>query len=382
MFANLLRTLENVASSKPNQVPAEAAPKVAVRPETLPTATPNPAPTHRSFAQKIATATGIVILFVLLMIFLWASRPILMLGFGCILFAVILRAMARLLRKRIPQIPTQWAVGLATVLLIGLLVAFFIYAAPTISSEFASLTEQIPEALQKVESTLNESRLGRIVLENIQALQGSGSFSQLTGIVGGVLGAITHTVVIIVGGLFLALNPRLYVNGLLKLFPISSRKRGFEVICQVITKLEGWLLGQFIAMLSVGVLTWIGLEILGVPLALILGVIIFIFDFVPFIGPFLGAIPGILVAFSYDPSLVLYVGLVYLVVQNIESYLVVPLVQQKTIAVPPVLLMLVALLGGVLLGIPGTIIATPALVVVMTLVKEIYIKDILKDPHA
>jgi predicted PurR-regulated permease PerM len=132
-------------------------------------------------------------------------------------------------------------------------------------------------------------------------------------------------------------------------------------------------------MFAVGVLTWGGLALLGMPLALVLAVIAFIFDFVPFVGPIVAAIPAVLLAVLEGPQMVLYVALIYLGVQQVESYLVVPIVQQRTVAVPPTLLLLSALLGGVLFGLPGTIIATPALVVLITLVKELYVKDTLGD---
>jgi predicted PurR-regulated permease PerM len=115
------------------------------------------------------------------------------------------------------------------------------------------------------------------------------------------------------------------------------------------------------------------------PLALVLAVIAFVFDFVPFVGPIVAAIPAVLLAVLEGPQMVLYVALIYLGVQQVESLLVVPIVQQRTVAVPPTLLLLSALLGGVLFGLPGTIIATPALVVLITLVRELYVKDTLGD---
>ncbi|HEV7350002.1 AI-2E family transporter [Telluribacter sp.] len=345
-------------------------------------ASATPAP-DLTYAQKVTIAVGITLIMVLVVLMMRASISILLLGFGAVLFAVLLRAIAHFIQRMLPQLPDRWGVGIATLLLLGSLGGFITYAAPQISEQFTTLTEKIPPAIEQVENSLNQSGVGRFVLSYIPTdgtPQLSNTFGQLTGIVGGLFAFITYLLVILAGGLFLALNPRVYVNGFVSLFPIPIRPRAFQVIGKVIEKLEGWLLGQFVAMLSVGVLTWIGLEIIGVPLALVLGVIIFIFDFVPFIGPLVGAVPGILVAFSYDPDSVIWVALVYIIVQQVESLLVVPLVQQKTVSLPPTLLMLGALLGGAIFGLPGTVIAIPALVVMITLIQEVFIKDILGDP--
>jgi predicted PurR-regulated permease PerM len=354
-------------------------PEVARPTEVLP---PAPAETDFSYPQKVTIAVGITIILLLLVLMLWSSVSILLLGFGSVLFAVLLRAIAHNLQKVLPQLSDRWGVALATVLLIGSLTGFIIYAAPHISEQFTTLTEKLPPIIDQIENNLNQTGVGRFVLSYIPtdpSPQLSNTFGRLTGLVGGMFAFITYSLVILAGGLFLALNPGLYVRGFVSLFPIPKRQRAYHVIGKVAEKLEGWLLGQFIAMLTVGVLTWIGLEIIGVPLALVLGVIIFIFDFVPFIGPLVGAVPGLLVAFSYDPDSVLWVALVYIIVQQIESLLVVPLVQQQTISLPPTLLMLGALLGGAIFGLPGTVIAIPALVVLLTLIQEVYIKDILGD---
>jgi predicted PurR-regulated permease PerM len=270
-------------------------------------------------------------------------------------------------------------VGIATVLILGATVGFGILVAPRISEQMSALSSEIPASINKIKSELDDSQWGRIVLEQMNEEMPTPSLSRVTGFVGGTLSTITNLVVILVGGLFLALNPGLYVNGFTRLFPVAHRRRAKEVVGSVADKLESWLLGQFIAMFAVGLLTWGGLALLGMPLALVLAVIAFIFDFVPFVGPIVAAIPAVLLAVLEGPQMVLYVALIYLGVQQVESYLVVPIVQQRTVAVPPTLLLLSALLGGVLFGLPGTIIATPALVVLITLVKELYVKDTLGD---
>lgn len=359
-------------------------PLVPNPPDAVPAAADAPfEPVRQSddFATRVLIVVGIVTFVGLLLAFMWASRSILLLGFGVVLVAVLLRAVGKLFRKISSKIPVKLAVGLATALLLGAVVGFGMIAAPRISGQMDALTTQIPASLQKIRMHLSQTQWGQVVLKQLDQEMPTPSLSRVTGLVGGTLGLLTNAVVVFVGGLFLALDPRLYVNGLTRLFPVTHRPRAREVVGRVAERLQSWLLGQFISMLGVGVLTWAALAALGIPLALVLAVIAFLFDFVPFVGPLVAAIPAVLLAFMEGPQTVLYVGLVYLGVQQVESYLIVPLVQQHTVSVPPTLLLLSALLGGVLFGLPGTIIATPVLVVAITLIKELYVKDTLGD-HA
>ncbi|MBO3269539.1 AI-2E family transporter [Hymenobacter defluvii] len=331
------------------------------------------------FMTRVLIVVGTVLCVGLLLWFLWASISILLLSFGSVLFAVLLRAIGRIFCRISSKIPQKLAVTLALLLLIGLITGFVMLAAPRISEQASTLSSNLPAAVNKIESQLEETQWGHYIIDKVRSDASAPNLSRMTGYVGSFLGIVANTVVLLIAGFFLALDPNLYVNGFTRLFPIARRQRAREVVGCVVQQLEGWLLGQFIAMLAVGILTWAGLMLLGIPLALVLGVLTFILDFVPFIGPIVAAVPGVLLAVLQGPEMMLYVGLVYLGVQQVESYVVVPLVQQRTVSVPPVLVLLGALLGGVLGGLPGTIIAMPTLVTFMTLIQELYIKDALGD---
>jgi predicted PurR-regulated permease PerM len=132
-------------------------------------------------------------------------------------------------------------------------------------------------------------------------------------------------------------------------------------------------------MAVVGVATTAGLWLLGVPFALALGVVAFVLDFVPYIGPILSAVPAILVAMTLGPMEALYVGLLYFGVQSLESYLLTPLVQQRAVQLPPALTILSQVLLGLLLGGFGLALATPLTAVGVVLVRELYVEDVLED---
>lgn len=132
-------------------------------------------------------------------------------------------------------------------------------------------------------------------------------------------------------------------------------------------------------MMVVGTLTTLAMRILGIPMALSLGVIAGLFSFVPYIGPVLSALPAILIAALQGSSQMLYVTLAYLIVQLLESYVITPLIHQRTVSLPPAVLLTLQLVIGVLLGPIGVVIATPLGVVVIVTVQVLYVQGVLGD---
>jgi predicted PurR-regulated permease PerM len=132
-------------------------------------------------------------------------------------------------------------------------------------------------------------------------------------------------------------------------------------------------------MLITGGLTTVALLLLGLPLALVLGVLTFVLAFIPYIGPILAFVPIVLVAFMEGPQTLLWVGLIYVAVMAIESYVVTPLVQQKVIALPPALLLFSQLLMGALAGVLGLALAPPLAVCVIIAVQVLYVRGKLHD---
>jgi predicted PurR-regulated permease PerM len=160
---------------------------------------------------------------------------------------------------------------------------------------------------------------------------------------------------------------------------MATRQRAGEVASAVTTALRNWLWGQAIAMVITGVLTTLGLILVGAPLPMALGLVAAVLDFIPFVGPILAAAPALLLAFTEGPRMVLWVALVYLVVQQVEGNVVQPLVQKQAVDLPPALTVIAAVGMGILFGIPGMIFATPLLVVLMVVVRMVYVEDMLGD---
>lgn len=169
------------------------------------------------------------------------------------------------------------------------------------------------------------------------------------------------------------------MRGLLKLIPLGYRPRAAEVLDESGSTLRAWLLAKLLEMLLIGVLTTLGLWLLGIQLALVLGLIAGLLSFIPNIGPVLAVIPALLLASLEGGRTVLYVAALYLFIQALESYVFTPWMQQRIVSVPPALTIAVQLLFGLLAGTLGLLLATPLAAVGMVLVRMLYVEDLLGD---
>ena len=204
----------------------------------------------------------------------------------------------------------------------------------------------------------------------------------ISGVATGTLGALGSLVVLAAAALYFAVSPDLYVNGTLRLIPPRHRERGHEIMHAVGTTLRWWFLGQAVDMLVVGVLTGAGLLALGIPLWGTLAVIAALCNFVPYIGALAGAVPAILVALGHGPQSALWVAALFVCVQSLEGYLVAPLIQKRTVELPPVLTIMSQTVLGTLFGPLGLILATPLTAASMVLVRKLYVEDVLGDEIA
>ncbi len=200
-----------------------------------------------------------------------------------------------------------------------------------------------------------------------------------TAILGGVFSSITETataiLLILFVGVCFALDPDLYRRGFLLLIPPDRRKRAAEVLTACLDTLWWWTLGRLFAMAVIAVATGFGLWLLGVPMPFTLGAIAGLISFVPTIGAVLAILPALLVAFQQAPWTPVYVLVLYVAIQAVENNVLTPLVQQRAVSIPPVVLVVSQVLMGVLVGIVGVAIATPLAAVVLQLVRELYVQE-------
>ena len=342
-------------------------------------------PRGHGFTHRVLVAVGIVVVVGLVFWLLSGAFRVLLLLFAGVLVGVLLNAMANLLR-RVAPIPYKAAVGAVCLILLALTVGFFWYAGPAVADQAEDFGEAVTAGVERLGQILSQHDWGRQVLEQapsadelLQRLGSGGMLGELTGVASTVLGSAFDLVIVLFAGLYFALDPRVYVDNAVRLFPKHRRARMQEVAHSTARALKLWFVGQFISMAFVAVFVTVGLWLLGVPLAVMIGVISFFLGFIPYLGPILAAVPALLVALLVSPEMVLYVAILYFVLEQLQSYVVIPLVQERAVSLPPVLLIGAQLLFAAVSGILGIALATPITVVVVVFIQMLYVEDGLGD---
>jgi predicted PurR-regulated permease PerM len=188
-----------------------------------------------------------------------------------------------------------------------------------------------------------------------------GGIGRLTSAVGSVIGAVTSVIAMIVIGIFLAAEPRIYDRGIAWMLPLRARAGFYRIAEHVGFTLRRLLFGRLVGMIFEGFFTWIMLSIGGVPMAALLGLVTGVLAFIPNIGAITSGLLMVSVGFSAGAHQGVYAIFVYFFVQNIDGYLVVPYIARRTVDLPPALVLAMQLLMGALLGILGVLFADPIL---------------------
>ena len=339
------------------------------------------APNRRSVGATLGRASAVIAL-VLVLIVVWYTRDVMLLAFAGVLLAVCLRTPARWLHSRV-GIPTGLALALVVLLPVGATVALFWVRGPEIARELDALREGVPQAAAAVEARLQRSEWGRRVVEELptfeQALPDARSaISGATGVVSRTFSVLTTFAIVLFLGIAFAATPQPYVAGLLALVPVGKVRRARNVLQRMEATLWWWMVGRVLSMVVVTVSTFIGLWLLDIPLAFTLAFIAGLLTFIPNVGPILAAVPAVLLALAQSPRLALYVVLLYAGVQTVESYIIAPVVDRKTVALPPALTVIAQLVLVMVSGIIGAALAAPLAAVVVVLVTMLYVHDVLE----
>ena len=327
------------------------------------------------FIRRILVAALIVVL----LLALWRVSLVLILTFGGVLVAIALRNFSVPL-GRVLRLPDRVSVLIAT-LGVGLVVVGFFYLFGNMASDqFAALIRQIPGAVESARAWLNGTVIGREVLSALDnSTDATARLLSALPLAGGILGGVGEVILVVAGGIYFAADPHTYVAGGLRLVPLRRRERARQILDAMGIALRKWLIGMTLDMLFLGLMTGIGMWLIGVPLPMALAVMSGVAVFVPYIGPAIATIPGLLLALSVSPTRALYAAIVYLIVLTIEGNISQPLLQRWTVSLPPVVNLLAILVFAPLFGIWGAVLATPLAVALWVLTQKVYIEDVLED---
>lgn len=304
----------------------------------------------------------------------WRLANVLLLCFAGVLLSLALLQLSGPLQRRLGLGP-RWALGVVVVgLAVALLGGSWLVGSSAVE-QLQLLRETLPRALAALGRWLAERPAGRWLLALwSQAANVPQDWQRVAGLATGTLNATVEAagaaVLLVAIGVYAAADPDTYRRGFLQLVPPQRRLLAARTMQAVERDLSRWLLGQAVSMLAVALVTAGGLAAIGMPLAVSLGVIAGLLDFVPYIGPIVSGVLIVAVALTEGEGTALAAALVCLGVQQGEAYLLQPLVQRWAVRLPPVLGLLAVLVFGLLFGLSGVLLGVPLMVLSMTLVNE------------
>lgn len=324
----------------------------------------------------------IIVGFVLLLAFLtmWLAGSVLLLLFCGVLLAVVLQSLAHAIGRPL-RLPHGVSFALALVLMFVLLGAAVYFLAPQVADQGNELWQTIGTALHRVREAIHRY-FPNMELPASKVFTAPWLTAQLFGLTSSAVGLLMTLGVIFFVGVYTAADPSLYIRGFLRLFTPQWRPRIEELLTEMGRALRRWLLGRAIAMSAVGILMVVGLWIGGIRLAFTLGLIAGVLTFIPYLGAIASAVPAVLIAGTQGPAYVAYTLVIFSVAHVLEAYVIVPLVQQRVIHLPPALLLAAQAFLGAWFGVIGVALAAPLTAMGMVAVQILYLRDVLDREFA
>ncbi len=319
--------------------------------------------------QEIEISTGIIfktILILLAVWFLYLVMDVIALVFIAVIITSAMDPLVDWLQsKKIPRTAGVLGLFLALFLLIGLIVSFLI---PPIIVQFQDFSQNFPRYFQAGQTSFAELRVflaGKHINFDPQQLLDNftGAFASLSGNIFSRTIDVFSGFISIIVVFSLAFYMTVEENGIKKFItsvtPDQYREYAVDLTTRIKEKIGKWMLGQLLLMLIIFVLDAIGLTLIGVPYALVLAVFAGVMEIVPYIGPIISAIPGMILGFMISPMTGFLAMLVYLIAQQLENNLIVPQIMKKAVGLNPVATIIALLVGLRLGGVMGAILAIP-----------------------
>lgn len=335
--------------------------------------------------MNIGQWIGLIALIISLYI-LWQIKEVLLLMFAAVVLATTLNRLAKRLQRF--GMKRGIAVLLSVGIFLAVVVGFFWLIVPPFTQQFQELTLRVPQGFQRLNSWLDtvETRIPpqltqyvpdiNSLIQQAQPLINRALGSSFTFVSGTLEVVLKILLVLVLTGMFLA-DPLAYRKVFIRLFPSFYRRRVDGILDKCELSLGGWVTGAFIAMGVVGLLSVIGLTVLGVKAALALGVLAGFFNLIPNLGPTMSVIPAMAIALLDAPLKALAVFVVYFVIQQVESNFLTPIVMARQVSLLPAVTLIAQLFFVTFFGFLGLFLALPLTVVAKIWVQEVLIKDVL-----
>ena len=328
-------------------------------------------PYLRRLGWTILAAAAIVVL--------WRASNLLLLAFGSVLGAVMFRSAARLIQRAGLR---NWkaALILGTLVVLALFGVIAYLLVVQFGNEIGAMIADLPGTIAAVERGIETTTAGRAVVTATHAAVGGGEIAKRLGqlmLGGGEI--LINLVIVIVGAMFIAADPRPYTRAVVLLTPPPGRAAMEHALGEVSAALRLWLKAKLIAMVVMTVVISGALWVAGLKSWAALGLLGGLSEFVPYVGPTVAMIPAIGLAAAAGPTLLWRTIAAYVFVRLVEAYALTPGVNREVVKIPPALTLFVILSVGAVFGIYGVFFAGALLVVAFVLVRELYLRDTLGE---
>ncbi|QZH75342.1 MAG: AI-2E family transporter [Erythrobacter sp.] len=335
-----------------------------------PTRIANPALRFEAWRALVwASVIGLIILGV------YISQSLLVI-FGALVFASMIDGGARLLGRVLP-LARVWRVSIVLIATTAFLVWLGIFAGSSISQEAAQFPQIVQEQAQSIFGWMQAQGF-EIDMGMVQSMfsQAASGFGTVTRALGGLLGGLTTLLLITIIGIYVAFEPRLYERGVAWMLPTARRSEFYETASRMGFTMRRLMFGRIVGMVVEGIFTYAALVGYGlvtgdeIPMAALLAILTGLLAFVPNIGAIISGVLMVLVGFSGGSQMGIYTIVVYLLVQNIDGYIVVPMIARKTVDLAPALVLAMQLVMGILFGILGLFLADPLLAMIKVALEQ------------
>lgn len=346
--------------------------------------------------MKLGQLIGLLVLIICLYV-LWEIRQLLLLVFAAIVFATSLNQLVRWLTTTL-KLPRFWSVLLSLVIFFAITIGFFFLIVPPFIAQSQELIDLFPKAIDiwstRLRQFINDlppwlnqyipkpninTKVFRPSQQLIQQLQpliqslvgGAGEFVSNT------LGNFLSFLLVIVLSIMMLAQPLAYRQTFVHLFPSFYRRRSEEILTECEVALGKWVIGAIISMTLVALLSFIGLSIIGVRLALAQGILAGLLNFIPNIGPTLSVVLPMGIALLDSPWKALFVLILYIIIQQLESNFITPYIMAQQVSLLPAITLISQVIFATFFGFLGLVLALPITVVAKVWINEVLIKDVL-----
>lgn len=335
---------------------------------------------RREFVRRWGRVVAIVLVAVVVLLALRFEADVFFLILAGSLFALALSGTARAINRHVKLGYKTW-VAILTIALVAAVVGGGWLLGGRIVAQVEELVQRIPQLIAQARHGLAQYPVVQQATPTPQQVmpKPEAAVGGATGAIAAVAHGMAAVVVIFFVGLYGALFPEAYPKIALRLVPIPRRPRFAQILDETATSLRRWLLGRVVAMATVGVLVSIGLFVLGIPLALGVGVLAGLATFIEYVGAIATAVPAVLLALTKSPMAALWTLVIFTAAHVIEGYIITPLITKRMVRLAPAYTLSAQAIFGSVFGVIGLTFATPVMVTATILVRSLYVEDLLGD---